>query len=49
MGIHEFYLDCGYRTSQSYWIKKFGKPYINIENKFGKNQDYMIWKVETKI
>ena len=49
LGIHEFYLDCGYRTSQSYWIEKFGKPYINIENKFGKNQDYMIWKVKTKI
>jgi len=49
MGIHEFYLDCGYRTSQPYWIEKFGKPYINIENKFGKNQDYMIWKVKTKI
>ena len=49
MGIHEFYLDCGYRTSQSYWIKKFGKPYIIIENKFGTNQDYMIWKVKTKI
>ena len=49
MGIHEFYLDCGYRTSQSYWIEKFGKPYVNIENRFGNNQDYMIWKVKTKI
>ena len=47
-GIYEFYLDCGYKTSQLFWLKKFGTPYKIIKNKFGENQDYMIWKVKTE-
>ncbi len=47
-GIYEFYLDCGYKTSQFYWFKKFGKPYKIVRNKFGKDQDYMIWKVKAE-
>ncbi len=44
LGIGEYYLDCGYATSQKYWKRVMGKPIKTIENYFGENESYMIWK-----
>ena len=46
-GVGEYYLDCGYATSQEYWKRVFGKPIKTIENYFGENESYMIWKNKT--
>lgn len=44
-GIEEFWLDSGYKSAQSIWKKKFGKPAILLENYWGENFDHMIWRV----
>jgi hypothetical protein len=48
MGIDTFYLDCGYSSSQKYWMGIFGEPGIRINSYFSENEHYMIWKIETK-
>jgi hypothetical protein len=48
MGIDTFYLDCGYSSSQKYWIGIFGEPEIRINSYFSEDEHYMIWKIETK-
>jgi hypothetical protein len=48
MGIDIFYLDCGYSSSQKYWMGIFGEPEIRINSYFSENEHYMIWKIETE-
>jgi N-acetylglutamate synthase-like GNAT family acetyltransferase len=48
MGIDTFYLDCGYSSSQKYWMGIFGEPEIRINSYFSKNEHYMIWKIKTQ-
>jgi GNAT superfamily N-acetyltransferase len=44
-GITEFYLDCGYPTSQVYWKRIFGDPIREFPNYFGEGESYMIWEI----
>jgi len=43
-----FFLDCGYRSSQIYWANKLGTPYKRLASYFGKDEHYLIWKVELR-
>lgn len=47
-GIKDFYLDCGYTTSQKYWKQLLGEPSLSFENYFNSGDYYMIWKNKTK-
>ena len=39
----EFCFDSGYKQAQSIWTKKFGEPYLFMENYWGENSHHMIW------
>ncbi len=45
-GIKEFCLDSGYKNAQEVWTKKFGIPQYKFKNYWGKDANYMIWKVK---
>jgi len=44
-GRDDFFLDCGYATSQVYWRSIFGEPYFRSDSFFGPDEAYMIWRL----
>ncbi|WP_165981107.1 GNAT family N-acetyltransferase [Macrococcus lamae] len=42
-GITHYCLDCGYKTAQVKWCRKFGEPTYNAQDYWGKNDDHLIW------
>lgn len=44
--IENFCLDCGYKSSQGFWIQKIGEPTVVLEHYFGKDAHHMIWKCD---
>ena len=43
--INNFYLDCGYKNSQSFWTKKLGKPTLTLKDYWGEELDHLIWYI----
>ena len=43
-GIQSFYLDCGYSSSQQYWLYQLGDPIITLQDYWGPNKHHMIWQ-----
>ncbi len=43
-GLTGYCLDCGYRSSQGFWIKKLGDPDICLKDFWSEGYDHMIWK-----
>ncbi len=41
--IEEFYLDCGYKEAQYFWIKRLGKPNRILNDFWRKENHHMIW------
>lgn len=42
----EFCFDSGYKQAQMIWTKKFGVPFIFLENYWGEDSHHMIWKIK---
>ncbi|WP_238649715.1 GNAT family N-acetyltransferase [Paenibacillus piscarius] len=42
-GIYEFCLDSGYKRAQARWLRKFGTPYISVQDYWGPDSVHMIW------
>ncbi len=42
-GLNGYCLDCGYRCSQGFWIKKLGDPDVCLKDFWGEGYDHMIW------
>jgi len=46
--IESFVLDCGYKHSQPFWIKKLGNPTILMKDFYAKGSHHMIWQMDVK-
>ncbi|GLX67314.1 GNAT family N-acetyltransferase [Paenibacillus glycanilyticus] len=42
-GIEHFCLDSGYRNAQMRWLRKFGKPYVTVQDYWGPDLPHMVW------
>lgn len=47
-GIEEFCLYSGFKEAQRIWLKKFGEPFITVNDYWGKSVHNMIWLCRTK-
>lgn len=46
--ITQFVLDSGYQHAQKKWLKKFGEPFLVVEDYWGQGLNHMIWHCEVK-
>lgn len=47
-GIDVFYLDAGFPTTQSYWMKRLGPPVLMLDHYWGLDAPHMIWRQPIK-
>ena len=45
-GYNGYCLDCGYRCSQGFWIKKLSEPALCLKDFWGEGYNHLIWKNE---
>jgi len=43
LGVKRFYLDCGLKSAQQKWLRKFGQPYKTAKDYWGEGSDHLIW------
>lgn len=42
-GVDRFCLDSGYKRAQKMWLRKFGAPYMVVQDYWGPGSDHLIW------
>jgi GNAT superfamily N-acetyltransferase len=43
LGVEQFCLDSGFKSTQKRWLRKFGEPYKIAKDYWGEGSDHMVW------